>query len=150
MDFGSDDVKSHLVILLLLIYGTAMVQAIHASEVKSSDVQPVASRGGKGRCLLKDMVTVFVEIEGSGCNRSRNYRADDLYHYLIIVQNRCKYCNAKSVGVEVSGYFLGNEIMNLMRPFAPGGDQYVVKYTNSKQVGGVSPARATFYECRDI
>lgn len=149
MDFGSDDVKFQLVILLLLISGTVMVQAIHPSEVKSSDIQPVAVRGGKGRCQLKDMVTVFVEIDGSGCNISRNKTAN-LYHYLIIVQNRCKYCNAKGVGVEVSGYFLGNEIVNLKQPFAPGGDQYVLKYTNSKQVGGVSPARATFYECRDI
>jgi len=150
MDFRSDDIKFQLVILLLLISGTAMAQAVHQSEVKSSDIQPIDARGGIGRCQLKDMVTVFVEIEGSRCSSSSRKRADNLYHYLIIVQNRCKYCNAKGVGVEVSGYFLGNEIVNLKQPFAPGGDQYVLKYNNSKQVGGVSPARASFYECRNL
>jgi len=52
--------------------------------------------------------------------------------------------------VQVSGYLLGNEIVNLTQPFAPGGDQFVLKYSNSNQVGGVSPAHATFYECRDL
>jgi hypothetical protein len=55
------------------------------------------------------MVTTFAEIDDSG---SSNNRAENLYHYLIIVQNRCKYCNAKGVAVEVSGYLLGNEIVN--------------------------------------
>lgn len=85
------------------------------------------------------MVTTFAEIDDSG---SSNNRTENLY--------RCKYCNAKGVAVEVSGYLLGNEIVNLTQPSAPGGDQYVLKYTNSKQVGGVSPASATFYECRDL
>jgi hypothetical protein len=95
------------------------------------------------------MVTTFAEIDDSGSNS--NNRTKNLYHYLIIiVQNRCKYCNAKGVAVEVSGYLLGNEIVNLTQPIAPGGDQYVLKYMNSKQVGGVSPASATFYECSGL
>jgi hypothetical protein len=84
------------------------------------------------------MVTTFAEIDDSG---SSNNRTENLL---------CRYCNAKGVTVEVSGYLLGNEIVNLTQPIAPGGDQYVLKYTNSKQVGGVSPASATFYECRDL
>jgi hypothetical protein len=113
----------------------------------SSIFQPADVHGVKGRCELKDMVTTFAEIDDSG---SSNNRTENLYHYLIIVQNRCKYCNAKGVAVEVSGYLLGNEIVNLTQPIAPGGDQYVLKYTNSKHVCGVSPISSTFYECRDL
>jgi hypothetical protein len=149
MEFVTDDMKSELVILFLLITGNSMVHALHPSGVTSSDIETTQADGVNGKCQLKDMVTVFTQIDGSGCISSRN-SADNLYHYLVIVQNRCKYCNAKGVGVEVSGYLLGNEIVNLTQPFAPGGDQFVLKYSNSNQVGGVSPSHATFYECRDL
>lgn len=149
MDFAGNGIKSELLLLFLIMAGTIMGQALHPSGVTSSDIQRAGAPLVEGKCRLKDIVTVFVTIDGSGCNRSSK-RADNLNHYLIIVENRCKYCNAKGVSVQVSGYFLGNEVVNLARPFAPGGDKYVLRYNNSNEVGGVSPTNATFYECRDL
>lgn len=113
----------------------------------SSDTKTAVAVNGK--CELKDLVTVFTQIDDNGC-LSSSISPENLYKYLIIVENRCHYCNAKGVGIEVEGYLLGNEIVNLTRPFAPGGDKFVLKYSNSNQVGGVSPAHATFYECRNL